>query len=59
LKRISLDSALRYTALSYMWGLPDFGRVILLNCQPLYVRNNLWNFLKEGRSCGAQEPILW
>lgn len=41
------DSALRYSCLSYVWGVPEDTHCITMNGRPIPTHKNLWRFLKE------------
>jgi hypothetical protein len=59
-RRISLENAPPYTALSYTWGPPDEKKRILLNDEPFEVRINLWDFLNEACNRGKERPSrIW
>ena len=55
---VALDDQIGYTALSYVWGDPSIRKEIILDGQPFYVRENLWNFLHEARQ-SVFGGLLW
>lgn len=46
----TLDEHIKFVALSYKWGSEPSDCVIILNGQPMYVRKNLWRFLRQARA---------
>jgi hypothetical protein len=47
-----------YNALSYVWGDADVTRTILVDGEPLIVRENLWQFLNQMRKV-RYEKMIW
>jgi len=39
-----------YVAISYEWATPGNGKIVIVNNNPFYVRENLWKFLCQLRS---------
>jgi hypothetical protein len=46
---LSIDYALDFRAVSYVWGPPSKTNFILVDGKPFTVRANLWNFLAQAR----------
>lgn len=46
---LSVDYALDYRAVSYVWGDASITNDILVEGKPFTIRNNLWNFLAQAR----------
>lgn len=55
---ISVDDAISYTAISYMWGDHNCEREILLDGRPFYVRSNLFDLLETISEEGSNE-VYW
>lgn len=58
LEVVSLDDAPSYKALSYVWGIELVLEPIILDGQPMMVRENLFNFLYQYRA-DQNEGYLW
>jgi hypothetical protein len=55
---ISVDDAIPYTAVSYMWGDPTCEREILLDGRPFLVRSNFFDLLETISEEGSDD-VYW